>query len=126
VRTLVGSKQPADNDVVSNSWYRRDTREGDAAVIRDDRELLAELARLNSAMVSFALRIMEGSASGDEQRYYAQRLIVVGERLQLRADGMRGAVIDGEVVSGPVSLPAHTLELDWNRELRVGDTVSVI
>jgi hypothetical protein len=46
-------------------------------VIRDDRELLAELARLNSAMASFALRIM------------------AGERLLRRADGMRGAVIDG-------------------------------
>jgi hypothetical protein len=76
-------------------------------VIRDDRELLAELARLNSAMASFALRIIEGSASGEEQRHYAQRLIAVGERLRRRADGIPGAVIDGEVVGASITLPAH-------------------
>ena len=68
-------------------------------VIRADRELLAELARLNTDMASLALRVMEGSASDVEQRHYAKRLIAAGERLQLRADGMGGAVIEGEVVA---------------------------
>lgn len=44
-------------------------------MIREDRELLAELARLNTAMASLALRIMDGSASVVEQQDYAQSLI---------------------------------------------------
>ncbi len=38
------------------------------AVIREDWELLAELAWLNTGMASLALRIMDGSASLAEQR----------------------------------------------------------
>jgi hypothetical protein len=82
-------------------------------VIREDRELLVELARLNGDMASFALRIMDGSASVAEQQHYAQRLIAVGEWLQRRANGIGGAVIEGEVVAGATALPAHTVELDW-------------
>lgn len=83
-------------------------------MIREDRELLAELARLNSDMASLGLRVMEGSASAAEQEHYAQRLIAVGERLQRRADGMGGAVIEGEVVAeASVALPVRTIELDW-------------
>lgn len=81
-------------------------------MIRDDRELVVELARLNGDIVSFALRIMDGSASVAEQLHYTQRLIAVGERLWRRADGMTGAVVDGEVVAGPAALPAHTVEPD--------------
>jgi hypothetical protein len=80
-------------------------------VIRDDRELLAELARLNREMTSLAMRIMEGSASTAEQQNYAQRLIAAGERLWRRADGMNAAVIEGEVLTnGPLALPTHTVE----------------
>ncbi|MCA1671241.1 MAG: hypothetical protein LC799_03225 [Actinobacteria bacterium] len=57
-------------------------------MIREDRELLAELARLNGDAASFALRIMDGTAGVAEQRRYAQRLIAVGERLKHRADGL--------------------------------------
>lgn len=32
-------------------------------MIREDRELLVELSRLNSEMASFALRVTDGSAS---------------------------------------------------------------
>jgi len=87
-------------------------REGDAAVIREDRELLVELARLNGDMASLALRIMDGSASVAEQQHYAQRLVAAGERLQRRADGMRGVVIEGEVIARPTVLAEHTVELD--------------
>jgi hypothetical protein len=66
---------------------------------REDRELLAELARLNTAMASLALCIMDGSASPAEQRDYAQRLISAGERLQRRATAMQHPVIEGEVLS---------------------------
>lgn len=82
-------------------------------MIREDRELLAGLARLNSDMASLALRVIEGSASPIEQRHYAQRLIAVGERLQRRADRMSGVTIEGEVQAGnPITLPPHTVELD--------------
>jgi hypothetical protein len=85
-------------------------------VIREDRELLAELARLNGDMAPLALRIMEGSAGAAEQRHYAKRLIAAGERLQRRADGMGGAVIDGEVVAGAsIALPARAVELEWEQ-----------
>jgi hypothetical protein len=81
-------------------------------VIREDRELLAELARLNGEMASFALRIMDGSASAVEQCHYAQRLIAAGERLGRRADRMRTVVIEGEAVAESTALPAHTVEFD--------------
>jgi hypothetical protein len=80
-------------------------------VIREDRELLAELARLNREMTSLAMRIMEGSASTAEQQDYAQRLIAAGERLWRRADGMNAAVIEGEVLTnGPLAPLMHTAE----------------
>jgi len=83
-------------------------------VIREDRELLAELAQLNRNMAPLALRIMDSSASAVEQGHYAQRLIAAGHRLQCRADGMMGAVIEGTVeTEEPLALPAHTVEPDW-------------
>jgi hypothetical protein len=83
-------------------------------MIREDRELLAELARLNGDMASLGLRIMEGSASVIEQQRYAQRLIAAGERLHRRATGMNRSVIDGEVLADKViTFPLPILELDW-------------
>ena len=80
-------------------------------MIREDRKLLAELARLNSAMASLALRIMDGSATAGEQRDYAQRLITAGERLHARVNEMNRLIIDGEVtVSAALVLPGHTVE----------------
>lgn len=61
-------------------------------MIREDRELLADLARLNTAMASLALRIMDSSASSAEQRDYAQQLITVGERLGRRSEETAGIV----------------------------------
>lgn len=81
---------------------------------KEDRELLAELARLNSAMPPLALRIMDGSVGAAEQQNYAQRLINVGERLRQRANGTPRVVIDGEVLAnGPLTLPAYTVEPYW-------------
>lgn len=42
-------------------------------MIREDRELLAELAQINTAMAPLAMRIMDDSASAAGQRYYGQR-----------------------------------------------------
>lgn len=83
-------------------------------MIREDRELLAELARLNGDMASLGLRIMEGSASVIEQQRYAQRLIVAGDRLRRRAAGINQSVIDGEVlVDKVIAFPSSIVELDW-------------
>lgn len=80
-------------------------------MIREDRELLAELARLNSDMAPLAMRMMEGSASTAEQVHYAQRLMAAGERLQCRANEGAGTVIEGQVLdNGRLILPAHTAE----------------
>ena len=80
-------------------------------MIREDRELLAELARLNRAMAALALRIMDGSASAGEQRAYAQRLIAAGKRLHHRADETNYPVIDGEVTgSAALAFPGYTVE----------------
>lgn len=80
-------------------------------MIREDRELLAELARLNSDMASLAMRIMDDSASAAEQQNYAQRLIAAGERLRRRVIGVSGAVMDGEFyTNGPLILQVLTVE----------------
>ncbi|MDQ3762057.1 MAG: hypothetical protein M3460_10275 [Actinomycetota bacterium] len=51
-------------------------------MIREDRELLAEMARLNRDMTPLVMKIMDGSATAAEQHDYAQRIIAVGERLR--------------------------------------------
>ena len=56
-------------------------------VIREDRELLAELRQLNSDVVPLAMRIMDESitVTVQEQCAFAERLIAMGRRLQARA-----------------------------------------
>lgn len=80
-------------------------------MIREDRELLVELARLNKDMASVAMRIMDGTGSAAEQAHYAQRLIAVGERLHRRANNSPELVVEGDVVADrSIVLPAHTVE----------------
>jgi hypothetical protein len=80
-------------------------------VIREDRELLAELAKLNQEMAPLAMRMMDDSASAAEQAHYAQRLIAAGARLQRRANGIGAVVIDGEVFDHEsLSIPELTVE----------------
>lgn len=79
-------------------------------MIREDRELLTELARLNTAMAPLAIRIMEGSATVAEQQDYAQRLIAAGRRMQRRANETAGVVVEGEVLgNGSLALPVYTI-----------------
>ncbi len=70
-------------------------------VIRDDRELLAELARLNSDVVPLAMRIMDKSVTAEEQRIFAERLTAMAARLQTRGTGGPWVVVEGEVNSKP-------------------------
>jgi hypothetical protein len=80
-------------------------------LIREDRELLAELAQLNTAMTPLAMRIMDGTASAAEQHDYACRLIAAGQWLQRRAARISATVIDGEVVTtAPLTIPGHIAE----------------
>jgi Mg-chelatase subunit ChlD len=87
-------------------------------MIREDRELLAELARLNRSMAAFCMRIMDGSANVAEQREYAERLIAAGEQLRRRAAvETASVVIDSEVLAdSPLNLPVHTVEPYRSRE----------
>jgi hypothetical protein len=77
-------------------------------VIREDRELLAELARLTTALAPLAMRIMDSIASTAEQHNDAQRMTAAGERLQRRAER---AVVKGEVLAGgSLALPMNAVE----------------
>ncbi|MGH3981011.1 MAG: hypothetical protein ACRDRZ_18780 [Pseudonocardiaceae bacterium] len=69
-------------------------------MIREDRELLAELARVNSDAAPLAMRVMDESATADEQYGFAERLIQVGVRFKRRAEQQSITVIQGEVVPG--------------------------
>lgn len=73
-------------------------------MIRADRELLAELARLNSDVVPLAMSMMENSATADEQHAFAERLIVMARQLQARASGV---VIEGDVADIPNNVVHH-------------------
>lgn len=66
-------------------------------MIREDRELLAEMARVNCDVAPLAMRLMDQSATGDEQRELAERLIGLGQRLRKRADA--ASVVEGHVVA---------------------------
>lgn len=79
-------------------------------MIREDRLLLTDLARLNTDVVPLAMRIMDESATAEEHYAFAERLAAMAQRLQDRGAHM-GFVIDGEVavaadehVSGSASM----------------------
>ncbi len=69
-----------------------------ALVTREDRELLAELARVNSEVAPVAMRVMDESVTAEEQRALAKRLIEVGQRLRERAE-RTNRVVEGRVVA---------------------------
>lgn len=78
-------------------------------MIRKDRELLADLARLNTDVALLAVRITLGSATAHEQKIFAERLIAAGERLRRRADESERVVIDEEAVFATArGLPTDT------------------
>ncbi|MDQ3601689.1 MAG: hypothetical protein M3408_10650 [Actinomycetota bacterium] len=66
-------------------------------MIREDRELLAELRQLNSDVVPFAMKIMDESVtvSAQEQCAFAERLVAMGRRLEARA-ATTGMVVEGD------------------------------
>ncbi len=68
---------------------------------RDDCLLLADLAKVNTDTAPTAMRIMDGSATVEQQRDLAARLIDIGQRLHRRADQADG-VVEGEIVTDVV------------------------
>jgi hypothetical protein len=67
-------------------------------MIRTDRELLADLARLNFDVVRLAMQIIDDIATREEQQIFAERFIELGTRLSRRARHT-GIVIDSDVVT---------------------------
>lgn len=76
----------------------------------EDRELLAALARLNSDVVSLAMKLMDGKLTAEEQYSFAGRMMALSERLKRRADATDGVAVDGEVLG--VTRTAHPGEPD--------------
>ena len=74
-------------------------------MIREDRELLVELASVNTDVVPLAMRIMEESTTPDELHEFADRLVALGQRLHHRADGPRRVIVEGTVLAQPAALP---------------------
>ena len=95
----------------SRHWAPLIADRGVVTVLREERELLAELARINTGIPALGLRIMEGSASPAEQRHYGEQLISAGQRLKRRADSTDDVIIDGDFhVEESSALPASTAQ----------------
>ena len=61
---------------------------------REDRLLLADLARVNAALPAFAQRVMDNTATPAEHRAVSDRVIALGQAIGERADTL--TVIDPE------------------------------
>jgi hypothetical protein len=72
-------------------------------VIFEDRELLAELSRVNTDVPTVTLSILDGSFTQEQHDAFAARLIAPGKAIQRRG---RQEVIDGSVVVLPPELPS--------------------
>ncbi len=78
-------------------------------MIREDRELLAELARLNTDVVPLAMRVMDGSVTAEEQCAFAERLINLASRFKVRVTPPWREVVEGEVVAN-LCVDEHTVQ----------------
>lgn len=74
-------------------------------MIREDRILLADLGQLNTDVAPLAMRIIDESATAEEQYAFADRLAAMALRLQARV-AQAELVVDGEVSHGEVALGA--------------------
>jgi hypothetical protein len=66
-------------------------------VSQQDRELLSELARVNTGVVPLAMRIIDQSATAEEQHAFAERLTGLAQRLHHRAVETQRVVAEGTV-----------------------------
>jgi hypothetical protein len=53
---------------------------------REDRQLLADLAQVNTALPAFAQRVMDNTATPTEYRAVSDRVIALGQAIGERAD----------------------------------------
>ena len=65
-------------------------------MIREDRELLAELARLNRQLVVFAWGVMDTRLSTAEHYQVASWLVDLAEAIQARSKRQESGVVEGE------------------------------
>ena len=64
-------------------------------MLRSYRELLADLARVNTQVPQFVLEFMDGALSIEAEEAFAHRLVDVAEQLMNHAKARRRLVIDG-------------------------------
>jgi hypothetical protein len=88
-------------------------------MLREDRELLADLKRVCNEAGVFALEYMAGDLSIETEESYALRLFDIGERLLAHARRRKGLVLDGEPT--PLVIDAPFVRLDDVRELPPGN-----
>jgi len=96
-------------------------------MLREDRELLADLKRACNEAGQFVLEYMVGDLPIETEEAYALRLIDIGDRLLAHAKSRKGFVLDGEpaplvIDAGWVRVESELRELPPGSES--GDTWS--
>jgi hypothetical protein len=87
-------------------------------MLREDRELLADLKRVCNDAGLFALEYLAGDLTIEAEESYALRLFDIGERLLAHARRRKGLVLDGAPTS--LVLDAPFVRVDDVRELPPG------
>jgi hypothetical protein len=70
----------------------------EVALIRADRELLAELMSVNDAVAAVTLAMLDGTFSREQHADFGARLVALGHALSARGLQQPIAVVDGTVV----------------------------
>jgi hypothetical protein len=79
---------------------------------REDRQLLTELAQVNTALPAFAQRVMGNTATPTEHSAVADRVIALGQAIRQRADNLTiinpdpGNSTDGTSLAATLALSA--------------------
>lgn len=79
-------------------------------MLRDDRELLADLKRICNAAGPFVLAFLAGDLSSEAEEDYASALVALGERLLAHARNRAGLVLEvqpAHVLDAPVAPAEH-------------------
>ena len=81
-------------------------------MLREDRELLADLKRVCNYASQFALEFMAGELSVAAEEVYASRLIDIAERMLLHAKARKGLVLHDEPT--PLILDAEFVRVEYH------------
>jgi len=88
-------------------------------MLREERELLADLKRLCNNAGQFALEFMAGQLSIQAEEAYAYRLVDIAERLLGHAHARKRLVIDGQITGLVIEPelrelpPGNDINGDW-------------